>query len=128
MADSLIFKDTDTTVEITVKDEAGVAIDLTGFSGIVCNVFQDAGEIDKFSLNAQAGFRTLVITDAVNGVFEIYLNADNLNVGAVDEWLFYEVKTQAVNANFDSATEDKSGGKIRLAILKQTKLKNTTFV
>jgi hypothetical protein len=128
MADALIFKDTDTTVSITVKDDAGVAIDLTGFSGIVVRVFQDQGDIDKFSLNAQAGFRSLVITDAVNGIFEIYLNADNLNGGTVDEWLFYEVKTQAVNANFDSSTEDKSGGKIRLAILKQTELKNTTFV
>lgn len=128
MKDPVIYKDTDTTVQITLKDDAGNPIDLNNLSGIVVNVFQTAGEIDKFSLNAQTGFRSLTITDAVNGLFEIYLNADNLNQGAVDEWIFYEVKTQAVNANFDSATEDKSGGKVRLAILKPTHLKNTTFV
>jgi hypothetical protein len=127
MAEDIIYKDTDTTVQLIVKDKAGVVIDLTGFSGILARVFQDAGDIDKFSLNVQAGFRTLVVTDAVNGEIEIYLNATNVNTGQVDKPLYFEVKLQSVNANFDSGTEDKSGGKVQFATLKATELKNVPF-
>lgn len=130
MAEDIIFKDTDTPVTIVIKtdEEPSVVIDLTGYTGILVRVFQDNGiDIDKFSKNAQTGFRTLDVTDAVNGEIMIYLNADNVNQGIVDEPLFYEVKLQLVNAKFDSGTQDKSGGKKRFAILEETTLKNESF-
>ena len=127
MNEPIILKDTDTTVEITIKDDAGTPIDLTGIAGIVVKVFQKDKDIDKFSLQPQTGYRSLTIKDAVNGIIEIYLNADNMKVGDVDEWLFYEVKTQAVNVNFDGGTEEKSSGIIRLAILKDTELQDVNF-
>lgn len=123
-----IVKDTDTTIEITLNDSNGDPIDLTTLAGIICEVFQTSIPFDKFSLNALAGHRTLVITDGPNGKFEIYLNADNTHKGLLDKPVFYEVKTQVVNANFDSGTEDKSTGVIELATLVRSDLKHKALV
>lgn len=123
-----IVKDTDTTIAITLTDESGAPVDLSTLAGIVCLVFQKSIPFDKFSLNAMAGYRTLTITDAPNGVFEIYLNADNTHKGIIDRPVFYEVKTQIVNANYDNATEEKSSGVIELATLVRSDLKEKNFV
>jgi len=123
-----IIKDTDQEIEIIINDENSDPIDLTGFSGIVVNIFQKSCPIDKFSLNAQAGFRTLVITDAPNGKFEIYLNADQLNDCINSQPIYYEVKTEAVNVNFDGGVENKSTVEIEIGILEKTKLKNISFI
>lgn len=122
-----IVKDTDTPIQIILTDENGVAIDLSGFAGFVVEVFQKNIPFDKFSLNAQAGFRAINITDGPNGKFEIYLNAANTNNGVVGKEIFYEVKTTSVNVNFDSGTEEKSSGKIPLATLTSSDLKRETF-
>jgi hypothetical protein len=123
-----IVKDTDTPIQIILTDENGDAIDLSGLAGFVVEVFQKNILFDKFSLNTQAGFRSINVTDAVNGKFEIYLNAANTSKGVVGKEIFYEVKTVAVNANFDSGTEEKSSGKIALATLVDSDLKQETFV
>jgi len=123
-----IVKDTDTPIEIILTDENGDAIDLSGLAGFVVEVFQKNILFDKFSLNTQAGFRSINVTDAANGKFEIYLNAANTSKGVVGKEIFYEVKTVAVNANFDSGTEEKSSGKIALATLVDSDLKQETFV
>ena len=123
-----IVKDTDTPIEITVTDELGAAVDLSTLAGIICRVFQKNIDFDKFSLNAQAGFRSINVTDGPNGKFEIYLNAANTSKGYVGKPVYYEVKTVAVNANFDSGTEEKSSGIIELAELTDSELKQETFV
>tara|TARA_R110002012_G_scaffold23206_1_gene78976 strand:+ start:429 stop:818 length:390 start_codon:yes stop_codon:yes gene_type:complete len=122
-----IIKDTDQEIEIIINDENSDPIDLTGFSGIVVNIFQKSCPIDKFSLNVQSGFRPLTITDAINGKFEIYLNADQLNDCVNSQPIYYEVKTEAVNVNFDGGVENKSTGEIELGVLEKTKLKNISF-
>lgn len=122
-----IVKDTDTPIEIILTDESGAAIDLSGLAGFVVEVFQKNIEFDKFSLNAQAGFRSVNITDGPNGKFEIYLNAGNTSKGVVGKTIFYEVKTTSVNVNFDSGTEEKSSGKIELATLVDSEQKLQTF-
>ena len=122
-----IIKDTDQEIEIIINDENCNPVNLTGFSGIVVNIFQRDCLIDKFSLNAQSGFRSLTITDAINGKFEIYLNADQLNDCIDTQPIYYEVKTEAVNVNFDGGVENKSTGEIELGVLEKTKLKNISF-
>lgn len=123
-----IVKDTDTTISITLNDENGDPVDLGTLAGIICKVFQKSIPFDKFSLNAMAGYRDLVITDAPNGVFEIYLNADNTHSGIVGRPIFYEVKTQIVNTNYDNSTEEKSSGVIELATLVRSDSKEVSFV
>lgn len=123
-----IVKDTDTTIEITLKNQAGVVIDLATLSGYVVEVFQKGIAFDQFSKNAQAGYRTVNETDATNGVFQIYLNAANTIKGQVGREVFYEVKTLAVNANFDTSTEEHSGGIVSLGVLQATETKLQTFV
>jgi hypothetical protein len=122
-----IVKDTDTTIEITLKDELGAVIDLSTLSGYVVEVFQENCLFDQFSKNVQVGYRAVTETDAANGVFEIYLNASNTVKGQVGRPVFYEVKTLAINANFDSGTEEKSTGRILLGTLQATDTKAQTF-
>lgn len=123
-----IVKDTDTTIEITLTDANGVAIDLSTLSGYVVEVFQKPNKVlDQFSKNAQAGYRSVNETDIPNGVFEIYLNASNTANGMAGRDVFYEVKTLAVNANFDSGTEEKSTKPVLLGTLEESKTQQQTF-
>lgn len=125
---AVIVKDTDTTIELTLNDSAGVAIDLSTLAGIIVRVFQKSIPFDVFSLNAMPGYRSINITDGPNGKFEIYLNANNTHKGYVGKVILYEIKTQVVNVNFDSGTEEKSTGEIELATLISSELKEKTFV
>lgn len=126
MAD--IIKDTDQTITLTLTDSAGDPIDIATLAGIVCLVYQKNIPFDQFSLNAQAGYRAIDVTDEPNGIFNLYLNADNTHKGYLGKKVFVEIKTQVVNANFDSGTEDKSTGEIELGELTRSDLKETTFV
>ncbi len=123
----VIYKDSDTTIDLTITDGTGAPIDINTLSGLVVKIFQKDFDIDKFSLQPQSGFRSIAIKDAANGIVQLYLNADNLNGGAIDEMIYYEVKTQVVNTNFDSGTEEKSSGIQTLALLKDTGLKDVSF-
>ena len=123
-----IVKDTDTTIEIVVTDEVtGDPIDLTLLSGYIVEVFQKNILFDKFTKNAQAGFRDINETDGANGKFEIYLNAANTKKGIVNKEVFYEVKTVAVDANFDSGTNESGTGEVSLGLLVDSQLKYKTF-
>ena len=125
---SEIVKDTDTTIELTLNDSAGVAIDLSTLAGLVISIFQVSIPFDVYSMNAQADYRSINITDGPNGKFEIYLNANNTHNGYIGKPIYYEIKTQVVNANFDSGTEEKSTGELELATLVESKTKHKGFV
>ena len=120
-------KDTDTPIQITLKDASGTAIDLDGLSGIVVIVFQERCEFDRFSLNTQTGYGDVVKTDAINGELTVYLNASKTVNGIVGKSVYYEVKTQAVDTNFENSTVEKSTGRVEFATLVNTDLKNVTF-
>ena len=122
-----IVKDTDTTIELTLNDSAGLPIDLSTLAGLVINVFQQSIPFDVYSMNAQTGYRSINITDGPNGKFEIYLNANNTHGGFSGKPVYYEIKTQIVNVNFDSGTEEKSTGELELATLVDSKTKHKGF-
>jgi hypothetical protein len=122
-----IVKDTDTTIELTLNDSEGNPIDLSTLAGLIVRVFQKSIPFDIFSLNVIAEHRLINITDGPNGKFEIYLNANNTHNGFVGKPVYYEIKTQVVNANFDSGTEEKSTGELELATLVASKLKENGF-
>jgi hypothetical protein len=128
MALPIINKDTDATVELTLKDEAGLPIDIATLAGMVVLVYQERFDIDKFSLNAQVGFGTINVTDAPNGVFRVYINNAKTANGICGKPIYYEIKTTAVDANFTGGTVEKSTGGVLLATLEESKLKSTTFI
>jgi len=122
-----IVKDTDTTIELTLNDSTGTAIDLSTLAGLIIRIFQKSIPFDVYSKNAMTGYRSINITDGPNGKFEIYLNANNTHKGFVGKPIYYEIKTQVVNANFDSGTEEKSTGELELATLVDSKTKHKSF-
>lgn len=126
---SQIVKDTDTTIRITLtEDDNTTPIDLSGLSGYVVEIFQKPRVLfDQFSKNTQVGYRDITEVDAVNGIMEVYLNAANTVAGQVGREVYYEVKTQAVNVNFDSGTEEKSTGAVLLGTLIASETKGQTF-
>lgn len=125
---SCIVIDTDTTIEITLKDEEGVVIDIGNLAGLIVEVFQKDVFFDKFSLISQTGFRDINVLDAPNGKFEIFLNANNTTNGEIGKIVFYEAKTLATNVNFDDSTEEKSTGWIELAKLISSEMVNESFL
>lgn len=124
---SEIIKDTDTKLEFTVLDNEEKPVNLNNLSGLILKIFQKNIDIDKFSLNSQTGFRNIELTDAANGIFAVYLNADNLAASLDNKEMFFEIKTQVENSNFDNNTEEKSSGILSLGTLEKTNLKNITF-
>jgi len=123
-----IIKDTDHTINQTLCNEDGTAVDLNDVTGIIAKVFQKGIEIDKFSFVTQAGYNPIVRkTPFTDGIVEFYLNAEKLRQGIDSIELFYEIKYEVVNVNFDNNTEEKSTGWISLGKLEKTKLENNTF-
>lgn len=123
-----IINDTDHTITHTLCDANGDPIDTTVFTGIVAKVFQKGLEIDKFSLNAQSGYGTLIkVAPTASGVVEFYLNADKLRQGIDGHDVYYEIKTEKANNDFENNTEESSIGAQLLGRLEKTKLTNETF-
>lgn len=124
-----IINDTDHTITHTLCDVNGDPIDTSVFTGIVAKVFQKGVEIDKFSFNAQSGFGTIKkIAPTASGVVEFYLNAEKLRQGIDGHEVFYEIKTEKTNSDFDGSTEESSIGAQSLGKLEKTKLTNETFI
>lgn len=123
-----MIKGTDTTIKIVIKDQTGTPIDLSGLAGLVVIVYQKGYTIDQFSLNPQIGFRFINITDGPNGEFEIYVNASQTKNAFVGKDVFYEVKTIAVDLNFDGGDITKSSGEIKLCELKESQLKYVDLI
>ena len=123
-----IIRDTDKTIVHILLDESGVVIDLDTLSGIIAKVFQKGTEIDKFSLNAQTGFNTIEKTDPSNGILTFFLNAENLRKAKAPYEVFYKIKYEKVNTDFDNDVEERSTGAISLGKLQSSKLINNTFV
>jgi len=102
-----IFKGEDTTIQITVKDENGVVIDLDTASEIIVRLLDEGDNtIDKYNKAGGGGFRALDITTPSNGIMDIHLNAaetDTANEGAT---LKAEIKMRFTDTDFDSNTQD----------------------
>ena len=122
-----VINDTNHTISQTICDENLDPIDTSLLTGIVAKVFQKGKELDKFSFNTQSGYRTIVkVSPNASGVLEFYLNAENLRQGIDGHEVFYEIKYELANTNFDSNTEERSTGPLSLGTLQKTKLANET--
>ena len=125
---AIIIKDTDTELEIILINEAEAPIDLTNVTGMVISVFQKGLELDKFSKNTQTGYRPIeYVAPLIDGKIKIYINAEELRKGVNGFDVFYEVKHEIANTNFDGNTKEISTGPVLLGKLENSKLINKTF-
>ena len=123
-----IINDIDKIINYTFLDANLEPIDTAIYTGIIAKVYQKGVEIDKFSLNTQTGFGAIVRQGVSTlGVIEFYLNAEKLRQGVDGFELFYEIKTEKANTDFENDTEESSTGEISLGKLTKTELTNTTF-
>jgi hypothetical protein len=123
-----IINDTDITITHILEDSNCDPIDVSTFSGITAKVFQKGYEIAKYSKNAQLGFRTIDLSiTPTDGTLTFYLNADDLRLAVDSIEVFYEIKTEIANTNFDNNTKEESIGPIFLGKLIKTELTNITF-
>ena len=84
-----------------------VPIDLTSFAGYIVILYSEEDPdtiIDKFSLNALAGYGDIEVIDAVNGVIQV--NIDKSKTAAAPDGLVYGlIKTRLVNADFSDSIQ-----------------------
>jgi len=123
----IIKQDTDTAINLILKDSDGNRIDLNSLSGLIVVVFQDNIEFDQFSYISQTGFKDIVVTDAANGEFTVNLDASKIASGVIGKRVYYEIKTQSTNTNFENSNEWKSTGRIELAVLAESQAVGKTF-
>lgn len=63
------------TVEYTLVDILGAAINLNNYAGLAVEVYQCEDTIlEKYSLNSSTGFEAITVTNATNGVFEFTIS------------------------------------------------------
>ena len=123
-----IINDTDREIKHVFEDINFDPIDTAQFSGIIARVFQRGVEIDKFSLNTQTGFGDIISTaPSTSGEISFYINAEKLRQAIDGFSVYYEIKTEKTNINFENNTEESSTGEIFIGKLLKTKLTNQTF-
>jgi len=100
MAEYKVYRGEDKLIEVTLTTIGGTAIDLDTLAGIHSYIKEEGGNIlNKYSLNAEAGFDTLVKSDAANGKYQIKLQSAktiNATIGVYS----VESKIQRTDAGF----------------------------
>lgn len=76
MAKEKIFKGEDVTIEVELQQPSGAAFDISGAAGILAIIKDKSGnEVSKWSDTGISGTEVLVVTDGVNGKYEIKLES-----------------------------------------------------
>jgi len=105
MAEQII-QGADREITFTVTDSADVAIDLTTLAGyIVILYYKDDVEIQRYSREAKEGFKSLVQTDAANGIFDIKFQSEDTSKLRIGEEVFAEVKVETADVTYDDNTK-----------------------
>jgi hypothetical protein len=96
MALNQIQTGSDHTLQLTINDSAGTAVDLDNADNIVVSIYQKRSNIlAEYSLEAG----TVVIINANNGRANVYINRSSLNE-VVEGKLYAEVTVDIDNVNF----------------------------
>ena len=116
-----IFKGQDTTIQITVKDENDVVIDLATASEIIVRLLDEGNNtIEKYNKAGTEGFRALDIATPSSGIMDLHLNAtqtDSANEGATIE---AEIKMRFTDSNFDDNTQDSVTIVKNIAVIRES--------
>ena len=88
-------------IEVTITNEdTGLALDLTSASGILVGLYGEGKKIfGKWSLVAKAGFGDVIITDAINGIISVFLEATD-SMKALEKMAKLEVVVALPNPDF----------------------------
>ena len=122
-----LIKGTDNTIEITLRDSLGVAIDISTLNGAIVKVFQKGILFQQFSLNTQPNYTDIEIFDGPNGVIRVHVDADNTRTGINKKDIFVEVKTEIVDANFAGGLNTTSHKPVKIGELIDSEIKNDSF-
>lgn len=118
-----IYRGEDKKIELTILDNDCVAIDLTTALGYSIVIYQKGIEISKYSEPTQAGFDSITIVDALNGLVEINLQSAQTLLGKVNRDVFIALKIQTVQATFDNGTFDSIVEDIKIGRLENSRTK-----
>lgn len=101
---SPLLKGRDRSFLITVKDKAGVVIDITGLAELLIYIAYNPNKfLQRYSLNAKTDFDDIEVVDGPNGKVRIRLQSkdtENADVGRI----FAEAMTETVDATYDDST------------------------
>lgn len=115
-----IFMGQDSTIQITVKDENGVVIDLDTASEIIVRLLDEGDNtIEKYNKAGTGGFRALDIATPSTGVMDLHLNADQTDTATLGV-IKAEIKMRFTDADFDSSTQDSVTTVDNIAVLKES--------
>ena len=116
-----IFMGQDTTIQITVKDEDNLVIDLDTASEIIVRLLDEGGNtIEKYNKAGDSGFRPLIITDPASGVMDLNLNAAETDVANVNTVVKAELKLRFTDTGFDSDTLDSVTTVDNIAVIRKS--------
>jgi len=104
----------DYLIQITAEDSAGTVIDLTTLNGYIFVIYYADGEVvQQYSRETVNGFKSLVLTDEVNGIFSVRLQSTD-TTGVRFEKIFGEVKLESPDVNFDNSIKHDPQTNIKL--------------
>ena len=116
----IIYQGEDKLFEVTITDPDLVAIDLDTIAGIIIYILDRHGNIVvKYSSNAQTGFETLTISDAVNGKVQFKLQS-NITTTMVTGLVSADIKLEQEDAGYEDHTLHSVGVIIDIADIKET--------
>lgn len=115
-----IYRGEDKTIDFTLKNADGSAVDLDDLLGLVVIIYQfDKKTLAKYSKNALSGYDTIDITDAAAGKFSVKLQAKHTRAANLTE-VFVEIKTQATQSGFDENKIESVVSDQSIAIIKDS--------
>jgi len=93
-------------IEVTITDvDTGDPLDLTNAEGILVGLYGDGNRIfGKWSLIAKPGYGSVIITDAVNGVITVYVEATD-TLKAIEKMAKLEIKVAMPNVVFNDSVQ-----------------------
>jgi len=98
----------DYELKITATDSVGAVIDLTSLNGYIFVIYYaDGVVVTQYSKNTEAGFKPLVLTDEVNGIFSVRLQSVDTKKARLEK-IFGELKLETADTNFVKQSPCKS--------------------
>lgn len=107
-------------IEVSIKNDAGAALDLTTADGILVGAYNDGKRVfAKWSLVTKAGYGDVVITNAVGGIIKVALQT-NESIRAIEKNSRLEVVVSFPNALFDNNTQVSIDTNIELELIESS--------
>ena len=86
---------------ITVKDNAGVAIDIDDLENIIISVYSNKNKVvlDKFSIVAKEGYNEITVENSAEGIVKIIIGHDKTINAELEEYVF-EIRIEEADVEY----------------------------